>query len=194
MTHEPDIQRRRSNRLSGFDYSQAGAYFVTIVAQGRLCLFGEVSDAAMRLNDAGRMAWRVWETLPQRFPSVELDYFVVMPNHVHGVIFLHRPLLGAGDRATTRVAPTGQSSVSFPRLGNVLGAYKSLTTVEYARRVRADRWQPFFKRLWQRNYYERIIRDQNELDRAREYIVNNPLKWALDRENPTNQAMPKDRR
>ena len=88
--------------------------------------------------------------------------------------------------------PARNRRASAPRLGDVLGAYKSLTTVEYARRVRADRWQPFFKRLWQRNYYERIIRDQNELDRAREYIVNNPLKWALDRENPANQAMPKD--
>ena len=113
MTHEPETQRRRSNRLSGFDYSQAGAYFVTIVAQGRLCLFGEVSDAAMRLNDAGRMAWRVWETLPLRFPSVELDYFVVMPNHVHGVIFLNCPLLTrAGERATTSRCPYG----TIPRI------------------------------------------------------------------------------
>ena len=274
MTHKPDIPRRRSTRLPGFDYSQAGAYFVTIVTQGRLCLFGDVVDETVRLNDAGWMAHRVWESLPQRFSSVEVDYFVVMPNHVHGVIFLNRPLLRAGERATTRVAPTGQSRtpnnrtdattaenepsvgaslvgarspapnrradattaenepsvgaslvgarspapnrradattaenrattrvaptgrshVSIPRLGDVVGAYKSLATVEYARGVRAGRWQPFFKRLWQRNYYERIIRDQNELDRAREYIVNNPLKWALDRENPANQAMPKDRR
>ena len=107
MTHKPDIPRRRSTRLPGFDYSQAGAYFVTIVTQGRLCLFGDVVDETMRLNDAGQMAQRVWESLPQRFPSVDVDYFVVMPNHVHGVIFLHRPLLGARDRATTRVAPTG---------------------------------------------------------------------------------------
>ena len=107
MTHKPDIPRRRSTRLPGFDYSQAGAYFVTIVTQGRLCLFGDVVDETVRLNDAGWMAHRVWESLPQRFSSVEVDYFVVMPNHVHGVIFLHRPLLGARDRATTRVAPTG---------------------------------------------------------------------------------------
>ena len=184
-----------------------------------MCLFGDVVGETMLLNEAGAMIKDVWEGLPRRFPSVDVDAFVVMPNHVHGIVVINQPvvdgrvdgdtrsvvgaslvgahvggdtravvgasLVGAqvdGDtRATTRVAPT---------IGDIVGAYKSITTVEYARGVKARRWQRFHMRLWQRNYYEHIIRDANELDRAREYIVNNPLKWALDRENPANAVNP----
>ena len=85
MTYDPQKHHRRSIRLKGYDYSQAGAYFITIVAQARACLFGEVVDGEMRLNDAGRM---VWDDLPERFPGLELDAFGVMPNHVHGIIIL----------------------------------------------------------------------------------------------------------
>ena len=134
------------------------------------------------------MAQAVWEAPPHRFPSIELDAFVIIPNHIHGILIVDGPvgvpLVGAldrerattGERATTRVAPT--------ILGDVVGAYKSLTTVEYIRGVERHGWQPFNGRLWHRNYYERVIRDGHELDRAREYIANNPLQWELDRENP----------
>ena len=142
------------------------------------------------------MVKEVWENLPRRFPTVELDVFVVMPNHIHGIVLMDQLVgaslvgaldgddaraevtTGAGDRAATRAAPTGVA------LGDVIGAYKSITTVEYARGVKSDRWRRFNGRLWQRNYYEHIIRDEDELVRAREYIVNNPLQWALDGENP----------
>ena len=93
MMYDPEIHQRRSIRLKGYDYSQAGAYFVTIVAQGRLCLFGDVVDGEMRANDAGEMVWRVWDGMPGRFPSIEMDEFVVMPNHVHGVIIIP-PVIG----------------------------------------------------------------------------------------------------
>ena len=194
--YDPDVHRRGSVRLRGYDYSQAGAYFVTIVTQDRLCLFGDVVGGTMRLNGAGRLAQEVWEGLPRRFPGIGLDAFVVMPNHVHGIIVIDEPvgasLVGAqeGDhagmsdqeRATTRVAPT---------LGDVVGGYKSIVTVEYGRGVRANEWQPFRGRLWQRNYYEHVIRDDEELGRAREYIVNNPLKWELDSENPWRKGRPR---
>ncbi|MCY3992577.1 MAG: hypothetical protein OXF50_15240 [Caldilineaceae bacterium] len=88
MTHDSDIPRRRSIRLSEYDYASAGAYFVSIVAQGRLCLFGEVVDGEMRLNGAGEMVRRVWEGMAERFAYVVVDAYVVMPNHVHGVVFL----------------------------------------------------------------------------------------------------------
>ncbi len=221
--------RRRSTRLKGYDYSQPGAYFVTIVTQDRLCLFGDVVEDRMRLSGAGEMARTVWEGLSRRFAGIGVDLFVVMPNHIHGIIVIDEStsddaanesvgasLVGAldvadRDRATTRVAPTSDpadESVGVPlvgthegdhartgdgerattrvapTLGDVVGAYKSITTVEYTRGVKARGWRPFRGRLWQRNYYEHVIRDEDELGRAREYIVNNPLRWALDRENP----------
>ena len=144
-------------------------------------------------------------------PGIGLDAFVVMPNHIHGIIVIDGavgvPLVGTLDddharvageeRATTRVAPTGRGNDAegmpgreeaatrvAPALGDVVGGYKSIVTVEYARGVTANGWRPFRGRLWQRNYYERVIRDERELDRAREYIVGNPQKWDLDRENP----------
>ena len=154
---------------------------MTITARGRACLFGEVVENQMRLNEAGGMVQEVCWGLSQRLPGVEMGSFVVIPNHVHGIIALHEPvgasLVGAqcednGDighdrairynkpignnRATTRVAPT---------LGGVVGAFKSLTTVEYMRGVRAQGWTPFRGRLWQRNYYEHIVRDDKSLGR-----------------------------
>ena len=128
------------------------------------------------------MVSKVWDELPERFPTIGLDTFVVMPNHVHGIIVIGQlvgvPLVGTqgdGDRATTRVAPT---------LGDIVGAYKSITTVRYTQGVKRGLWSPFRERLWQRNYYEHVIRNESELNRAREYIVNNPMLWKSDRENP----------
>ena len=135
--YDPRIHHRRSIRLRGYDYSHGGAYFVTIVTQGGACLFGEVLEAQMQMNEAGSMVQEVWWGLSQRFVGVEVGSMVVMPNHLHGVIALYEPvgapLVGAqsrgnratvDNRATTRVAPT---------LGSVVGAFKSLTTVEYVR-------------------------------------------------------------
>ena len=189
MPTYPHLPRRKPIRLRGYNYAQPGAYFVTIVTHRRRTLFGNVIAGEMRLNTAGDMVRRRWEDLSVRFPNIDLDEFVVMPNHIHGIILIREPvgasLVGARDgddttvfdttKATTRVAPT---------LGEVVGAYKSIVTLEYARGVRANVWLPFHRRLWQRNYYERVIRDDAELDRARKYIVNNPLQWELDRENP----------
>ena len=189
MSYNPDIRRRRPIRLKGYDYSRTGAYFVTIVTQDRTCCFGDVTGEEMCLNDAGRMACRVWESLPLRFPGIEIDAFVVMPNHIHGIIIVGASLVGAQDPgdvrppeagATTRVAPTG----GHVTLGNVVGAYKSLTTMEYARGVKTHSWPPFNGRLWQRNYYEHVVRDDESLKRIRQYIVDNPAQWVFDRENP----------
>ena len=188
--YDPRIHHRRSIRLRGYDYSHGGAYFVTIVTQGGACLFGEVLEAQMQMNEAGSMVQEVWWGLSQRFAGVEVGSMVVMPNHLHGVIALYEPvgapLVGAqsrgnratvDNRATTRVAPT---------LGSVVGAFKSLTTVEYVRGVRARGWAPFRGRLWQRNYYEHIVRGDKSLERIEQYILDNPANWYLDKENPLN--------
>ena len=181
MSYDPEIHHRRSIRLGGYDYSSAGAYFVSIVAQGRLCLFGRVVDGEMRLNGAGEMVRRVWDGMPDRFPFIGLDEFVVMPNHVHGVIFFRQVLATEGVAA---MASTG-APARAPTFGEVVGAFKSVTTVEYGRGVREAGWQRYDERLWQRNFYERVIRNERELNLIREYIVRNPMKWESDRENPT---------
>ncbi len=184
-----DSHRRRSLRLAGFDYGREGAYFVTVCTHNRASLFGEIVNGEMQLNDVGRMVATQWRSLSERFSSVQPDAFVVMPNHMHGIIALidvgaalvaaqgmaHR--INPPRRATTRVAPTKS-------LGTVIGAYKSLTTVEYARGVKMLGWSPFAGKLWQRNYYEHIIRNETALSRIRQYIKDNPARWAEDPENP----------
>lgn len=191
MKYDPEKHHRRSIRLKGYDYRQTGAYFVTICTQNRACLFCKVVDGEMRLNEAGQMVLAEWNVLPERFPMVELDAFVVMPNHTHGIIVITNDIVGAGlvpaqndaglvpapapERATKRVPPT---------LGDVVGAFKSRTTVLYASGVKQLGWTPFPGRLWQRNYYERIICDEESLNRIRRYILQNPVRWTMDRENP----------
>ncbi|MDP2948641.1 MAG: transposase [Chloroflexota bacterium] len=191
MTYDPARHHRRSIRLPAYDYGQPGAYFVTICTQNRELMFGEVIKGQMILNGPGQMVESVWRELPQHYPGVEVDTFVVMPNHVHGIIIL----VGAGPRACPDnpapsqgvagqpqgVAPTGTMS-----LPDVVHRFKSLTTARYRRGVLHGRWLPFPGRLWQRNYYERVIRDEEELNRIRQYIIDNPLCWDEDRENPNN--------
>jgi putative transposase len=174
MKFDPDRHHRRSIRLRGYDYSQAGAYFVTVCVQGRERLFGDVVDGEMRLNDAGQMVVQCWHELPAHFFHLELDEFVVMPNHMHGIIIVGAPFMapygpGAVNQGAINRAPTG--------LGEIVRSFKALAT----RRIRQAGVTVF---AWQRNYYEHIIRDEESLNRIREYIVNNPLQWALDRENP----------
>lgn len=200
MTH--DLPRRKPLRLAGYDYAQAGAYFVTIVTQGRTLLFGEIVQDEMRLNAAGNMTEKIWQSLRERFPTVELGEYVVMPNHFHAVIIL----VGAGlvparhgrgpsmneesdasggvdvTGATTRVAPTG------PTLGQIIGAFKSITTHEYIVGVKTLGWPAFDKSIWQRNYYEHIIRSEDAAQRIALYIESNPARWADDKENPSNPS------
>ena len=218
MEHEVGVYGRRSIRLRGYDYTQVGAYFVTIAVRGRLALFGEVVDGEVRPNDAGEMVRKVWQAMPQRFPFVEVDAFVAMPDHVHGIIVIRgggarapdgaraptrdAPTSGRADvdtraptrdaptpsragvdtRAPTRDAPTpGRADVDATpngwALGDVVGAYKSLTTRGYARGVHTAQWPPFHRRLWQRNFYERVIRDEYEMNEVRAYIRDNPSRW-----------------
>ena len=168
---------RRSLRLKGFDYAQTGAYFITIMAQMGWPLFGEVVDEQMRLNDAGKMVRRVWDAMPDRFPAIELDAFVVMPNHVRGIVAITRP------DGQSPANPPARNSVT---LGDVVSAFKSLTTAEYARNVRSMSWPPFRGRLWQRGYYDHVVRDDESLRKIREYILGNPTLWALGRRHPAH--------
>ncbi|HEY64384.1 MAG TPA: hypothetical protein G4O02_07405 [Caldilineae bacterium] len=186
VKYDPERHHRRSIRLKGYDYSQPGAYFITIVTQNRECLFGEIMDGQIRLNDAGRMIERWWLELNHKFPTIHTDVYVVMPNHFHGIVIV----VGADLRvrpdedASRWNAHSGGTHAGVP-LPAVVQWFKTMTTNEYIRGVKTLGWPPFPRRLWQRNYYEHIIRNDQEWDRIRTYIANNPLHWERDRENPS---------
>jgi putative transposase len=253
MTYEPQKHHRRSIRRKGYDYANSGAYFVTIVAQGRACLFGEIVNAETRLNDAGSVIARWWLELNNKFRTVETDDFLIMPNHFHGIVVIAdvgadlcvgpnsegahigAPLqgtpqtttrMGAGVnpdahpthqgthagvplQGTHSVGPVARRGAPESVLSTVEGCapvlapqnatqraplpavvqwFKTMTTNEYLRGVKTSGWAPFQGQLWQRNYYEHIIRDEESLNRIREYILNNPAQWAVDPENPAATA------
>jgi len=165
----PDMQNRRSIRLQGYDYGQAGAYFVTVVTQNRECLFGEIVDGAIILNPAGDCVQSCWLKIPEHFPHVELDSFTVMPNHVHGIILINN--VGVQN---FEPLPKNRYQHIIPRsIGSILRGFK----------IGVTKWfktNTSIPAVWQRNYYERIIRDDNELNALQEYIINNPAKWQDD--------------
>jgi len=186
--YDPKIHHRRSIRWTKHDYSSQGAYYVTICIQDHRCLLGAVLDGIMNLNDAGRMVDAAWLKIPARFPVMELDEHIVMPNHFHGIIrIVGVPLVGAQKRAGVQKragAPKGAGTRPAPTLGDAVGAFKSIATDDYIVGVKQLGWPSFNKHFWQRNYFEHVIRDQNELEKIREYIRLNPLMWTVDRYNP----------
>jgi REP-associated tyrosine transposase len=184
MKHNPEKRHRRSIRLRGHDYAQAGAYFVTVVTKDCACLFGEVVNEETRLSDAGRMIERWWFELNRKFSTVETDEFVVMPNHFHGIVVIAGITVGAD----LCVGPNSEGAHAGAPLPTIIQWFKTMTTNEYMRGVKTQGWPPFAGRLWQRNYYEHIVRSENELNRIHEYIANNPLQWEIDRENPSRTA------
>ena len=185
--HNPDHRNRRSIRLKGYDYAQPGAYFVTVCTQDRGCLLAEVVDGIVIQNDAGKMVQTVWNEMPQHYGTVVLDEFVVMPNHVHGIIMLPHASSNVG--ATPRGCPApGQTQGPAPTLSlpDVIHRFKSLTTARYRHGVVQCGWPRFDKRLWQRNYYEHVVRNEDDLHHIREYIADNPAHWAEDENSPAN--------
>jgi putative transposase len=156
--------RRQSLRLPAYDYSQAGAYFITVCPQNRFMLFGEVIDSDVRLNEMGMIVQQTWDDLPRHYHRIDLDAFVVMPNHVHGIIIL-------ADQSERRYG-----------IPEILRGFKTFS----ARRVNERAGKRGV--LWQRGYYERVIRNERALDRIRAYIANNPAQWADDPDNITRAA------
>ncbi len=214
MKYNPDIHHRRSIRLKGYDYSRAGLFFITICTQNRDCVFGEIENGEMVLNDAGRMAKKWWNELNHKYPNIELHEQVAMPNHFHGIIQIKSPVtapVGADLRVcpetetpdvwpaetrqssqtgqSQRIAPTDMTKsgehASVEHIGSPLHRmiqwFKTMTTNEYIRGVKNKNWKRFDKKLWQRNYYEHIIRDEKSYYQISEYIQTNPLKWQDDK-------------
>jgi REP element-mobilizing transposase RayT len=230
MSYDPALHRRRSIRLSMYDYSEAGAYFVTICTRQRKCLFGAVRHGSVALSRAGQIVVDMWNALPGRFPTVELDASVVMPNHLHGILLLTMPIdtarqteggatppllvadarllkkmppgsateggatppLLVADARLSKETPSGSGAAvgaglprplhaahRRPTLGQIVAFFKYQST----RSINAVTETPGV-RVWQRNYYEHVIRNDESLDALRTYVAENPLRWDLDGLHP----------
>ena len=178
MTYNPEIHHRRSIRLPGYDYAQSGAYFVTVCAYQQESVFGGVVDGGMVLNDWGRIVDQFWVEVSLHFPVVTVDLQVTMPNHVHAIIVIapdDTPRRGG----VTRDCRGGVTPPLQPALGQIVAYYKYQTT----KTINLMRNMPGV-RLWQRNYWEHVIRDEAEMNRIREYIETNPARWADDQLHP----------
>jgi len=189
MTYNPEIHRRRSIRLKGYDYSQAGAYFVTVCSWNKECLFGEIKDGEMLLNEHCEIIMKCWDTIPSHFMNVGCDEFIIMPNHIHGIITINcrgevsSPFTEiVAPNSKTKTAPI-QGGETPPLRKITLGQIVAYFKYQNAKQINQIRNTPGIP-VWQRNYYEHIIRDDRELQAIREYIRYNPIKWNEDEENP----------
>ncbi|MBA4419857.1 MAG: hypothetical protein C0391_01790 [Anaerolinea sp.] len=167
-----ETPRRKSLRLNGYDYSQCGAYFITMVTHNRLNLCGEIRDGDMNLNPAGIMIEKWWNEIVKKFPDIELDASIIMPNHVHGIIVN----VGFESNSILKNQPEGTP------LPQIIQWFKTMSTNEYIRGVKELSWARFTGSLWQRSYYDRIIRNTRELEAIRSYIQANPSNWVKDKE------------
>lgn len=191
--YNPNIHHRRSIRLKGYDYSQAGLYFITICVKDMECLFGKIENNEMILNDAGKMLNKWWKKIPEKFPDIELDVYQIMPNHFHAIVF--NTGIGVGANPCVRAISDNENDLYInldaptPILGEHMGSplhgivqwFKTMSTNEYIRGVKTLGWNPFNGKLLQRNYYEHIIRNEKSYQTIADYIVNNPAKWEDDK-------------
>jgi len=175
----PMRRNRKAIRLRYYDYSQAGGYFITVCIYNRKYLFGQVTNHQIMLNETGDTVKRWWLKLGDKFANIELDSCVVMPNHIHGIIMVTRKEVGAIHELPLQRDKIERRRMLIPK---IIGYFK-MNSAKYVNRL----CDATGHTLWQRNYYEHIIRNENELYRIREYIQNNPLKWDLDRENPLSK-------
>ncbi len=190
MKYDPDKHYRRSIRLKEYDYSQPGAYFITICTQNREMLLNNPQTESIVLK------W--WDALTSKFQRVQIDECIIMPNHIHGIVFILDKLPTVSVGADPRVCPDeGQpcwiptlagehtgSPLRRPTLGTIVQWFKTMTTNKVIRAVKLGLIDPFPCKLWQRNYYEHIIRSESDLNDIRQYIIDNPLNWEEDENNP----------
>lgn len=204
MQKKSDIRGRRSIRRKGWDSSSPNYYFITLCTQNRENYFGKILNGKMIMSRIGTMIEETWLVMQKKYSGTTVDEFVVMPNHIHGILGLH---VGAGPRAcpfastielrqedpgrTQGSAPTGK----FLSLSDVIRQFKTMTNKKYSENVIRSNWPEFYKRLWQRNFFEHIIRSEMELEQIRQYIISNPTNWPNDEENPfrEKQVIPGDR-
>lgn len=195
MKFNPDVNKRKSIRLKGYDYSQEWLYFITISVKDKLCLFWEIKDDLVELFGSGKMVEKYWWELLNKFDNIKLHDYIVMPNHFHGIIEIINCIKCRGgpcvspfynenkiDRVNTRFTPTWwkfeycKNSISW-----IIQYFKSITTNEYIKNVKDNNRKFFNKKLWQRNFYEHIIRNEESYFKIADYINNNGVKWNEDK-------------
>jgi len=195
MKYNPDIHHRRCIRLKDYDYSQAGLYFVTLCCDERKCRFGRIENGEMIMNEYGVIAHNEWINLTERFVQIEMDVFQIMPNHIHGIISIRAGAIRAGASpaptvptnddgfvgATLAVAQNAVAPNHRITVGDIVGAYKSLVANACLKIYKSN--HQTLGKLWQRNYWEHIIRNEQELTRIRHYIEINPIQWEYDKLN-----------
>jgi len=182
MIFDKEKHCRKTIRLKGWDYSNIGAYFMTICTYNRECLFGDISSSTMQLNEYGQITMECWKWLSCQYTYIEIDEWAVMPNHLHGIVIINGDCRGGSRtdcRGGSRTAPT--DVIKHKPLGRLIGAFKTVSTKQI-NIIRNISGVP----VWQRNYYEHIIRNEDELNRIRQYIIENPFRWEDDPENPKN--------
>ena len=182
MKYNPDIHHRRSIRLPGYNYSQPGAYFITLCAEQRQCIFGDIVDGQMILNQYGAIIADTYRWLCQHYPYFYTDEWVVMPNHFHAIMVITNEPCRGGSRTAPTINHRNPTTKRKP-LGRLIGAFKTVST----KKINILRNAPGTK-LWQRNYYEHIIRNSDAMDKIRQYISNNPLSWQIDQLHPHNPS------
>ncbi|WP_114779340.1 transposase [Botryobacter ruber] len=180
--YNPQVHHRRSIRLRGYDYSQAGLYFITICTHERGCLFGEIimqdMQYVMILNDAGKIAQEYWLQIPNHFPNTILHEYIIMPNHVHGIIEL--TTVGVQNFEPLHETRQNQFQKIIPRsIGSIVRGYKTGVT-KWFRTTRSEDF-PSQRAVWQRNFYEHIIRNEKSHQTISEYIIDNPAEWPDDK-------------
>ncbi len=193
---DPQKHHRRSIRLKGYDYAQEGAYYVTIVTWQREFLFGEIVNSEMMLSPYGEIVQKWWEEIPIHFLNVEMGAFVIMPNHVHGIIFIvderrgtvpvpkenGENLISQNNDMSGGIQGGGTPPLRKPTLGQIIAYFKYQATKEMNKIDNTGTVTKF----WQRNYYEHVIRDEKDLQNKTDYIESNPSLWDEDDENPVN--------
>ena len=197
MQYNPEIHHRHSIRLKNYDYSRAGMYFITICVQHKQSLFGKIENGKMILNDAGKMIEKWWEKLPAKFSNIKLNTYTIMPNHFHAIVEIIEnddKIVGANpcvcpnlrDYQNTHEYDKNKiqgrhAGLPLQKLHLILQWFKTMTTNEYIHGTKTFGWKQFYKKLWQRNYFEHIIRNEQSYQFIADYIVNNPANWINDK-------------
>lgn len=199
---DPQKHHRRSIRIKNYDYASEGAYYVTIVTQGRECLFGEIINKEIFLSIYGKIVQKWWEDIPNHFPKVETSAFIVMPNHIHGIIFITKDRRGEvlsprnnpnqdnlenihlGEISLETEESSNQGGETPPLHRRTLGQIVAYFKYQSTKEMNSVDDVKTITRFWQRNYYEHIIRNERELKQKTDYILDNPSRWDEDVENP----------
>ena len=173
---ESTFRKRKLNRLKEYDYSKTGYYFITLCTKGGIECFGEVENEKMILNQFGKVVENCWNSIPNYYEDVEIDEFIVMPNHVHGILIIQEN----DDKRTEQCSVPTNTETRYGLLSKVIKSFKNAVTKKIHQELRSDNFQ------WQRSFYDHVIRNEQSLYQIRSYIVNNPLKWELEKNKIEN--------